>query len=267
MRIRAFTLLRIALPVAAQSPYVSAPRVSVDPRVELMSIIFRLAGNSEYNQGGVPAYNAAIDGWFGPFKDHETVRLARSLREHDGVSYDAVMSMAIQVKDVETLAERIPFDSKESRLEHRWHGVKARAFLASARRFVAETQFQKFLDSQSDLYESTAGNLRALVEKEADFSWFEKFFGTRAGGRFFVVAGMANGGGNYGPSLRAEDGVEESYQILGVWQSENSERPVFDKGLVPTLVHEGTHPYANPAIEKVLSKIDRHGDRLFEATR
>ncbi len=29
------------------------PEVRVDPRIELMSIIFRLAGNPEYNRGAV----------------------------------------------------------------------------------------------------------------------------------------------------------------------------------------------------------------------
>lgn len=230
-----------------------------------MSIIFRLAGNNEYNQGRVPAYNAAITRWFEPFKDHEAVRLARSLAAQNGVSYDAVMSMAIQVKDIQTLAERVPFDSKASRLESRWHGAKARTFLAAARRFVTDTQFQKFLDSQVELYTATNQNLKTLIDNETDFSWFEKFFGLRAGARFFVVPGMANGGGSYGPSLRSEDGVEESYLIIGVWLTDGSGRPSFDKSMVPTIVHEGAHSYANPAIEKVQSKIDQDGAKLFEA--
>ena len=82
-------------------------RFGVDPRVELMSIIFRLAGNNEYTQGRIPAYNTAIDGDFAPFRNHEAVRLARRLRDNDGVSYDAVMNMAVHVKDVESLAEHI----------------------------------------------------------------------------------------------------------------------------------------------------------------
>ena len=92
------TLLLLAAKLQGQSE-----RIGVDPRVELMGIIFRLAGNPEYTQGRIPAYNAAIDSHFAAFRDHEAIRLARQLRNKDGVSYDAVMNMAVHIKDVESL--------------------------------------------------------------------------------------------------------------------------------------------------------------------
>ncbi len=52
-------------------------RVCVDPRVELMSLLFRLAGNNEYNQGRVAAYTADVNQQFNPFRDHAAVQLAR----------------------------------------------------------------------------------------------------------------------------------------------------------------------------------------------
>jgi hypothetical protein len=254
-------LLLLAVPAAAQ-----APRVAVDPRVELMSIIFRLAGNSEYSQGRVPTYNAAIDKWFGPFKDHEAVQVAREFRTRYGASFDAPMGLAVNLKDIDTLAERVPVDAKESHLDARWHGKEARRFLAAARRFVADTKFADFLASQKEFYDRTAADLRAVVD-QADFSWFEKFFGVRAGARFYVIPGLVNGGGSYGPGLQAEDGVEENYQIIGVWQVDAAGRPVFDRALVSTIVHEGTHPYANPLIEAVIRQIDRQGAAIFWAER
>ncbi len=258
----ACVLLLASLPAAAQSP-----RVSVDPRIELMSIIFRLAGNSEYNEGEIPAYNAAIDRWFAPFKDHEAVRLAHHLRQTDGVAYDAPMSLAISVKDVATLAERTPLDAPDSALDARWHGAKARAFLAAARKFVTDTDFAKFLDSQSEFYEKSAAALRAVVEKEADFGWFEKFFGTQPAPRFFVVLGLVSGGGSYGRSTRAEDGGQESYAVLGVWQVDAAGQPVFNKNMIPTIVHEMVHSWANPLLQPVEPQIRDAGDRMYKATK
>jgi hypothetical protein len=43
--------------------------IVVDPRIELMSIIFRLAGNYEYDQGGVLPYVEDINAHFGRFKN------------------------------------------------------------------------------------------------------------------------------------------------------------------------------------------------------
>ena len=45
----------------------------VDERVELLSIVFRLAGNSEYNMNLLPAYTVEIDRYFAPYKDHPAV--------------------------------------------------------------------------------------------------------------------------------------------------------------------------------------------------
>src|SRR5436305_840263 len=115
MRVSLFTLLLAAYPGVAQMP-----RTSVDPRVELLSIVFHLAGNSEYNQCRVSAYCEDIDKYFTPYKDDAAIRIARELRASRGISYDAVMSMAIHLRDVETLSERVSLDAPDTRLEKRW---------------------------------------------------------------------------------------------------------------------------------------------------
>ena len=45
-------------------------RIGVDPRVELVSLLFRLAGNPEYSHCRVPAYAADVDKQFNHFRDH-----------------------------------------------------------------------------------------------------------------------------------------------------------------------------------------------------
>ena len=66
-----------ANPAAAEKPAAPHVTVSVDPRVELMSILFRLAGNPEYNQGRVPSYVQDVESHFGRFRDHPVVKLAK----------------------------------------------------------------------------------------------------------------------------------------------------------------------------------------------
>ena len=60
-----------------------APRitVTVDPRVELLSVIFRLAGNPEYSQGKIPSYTQDADHHFSPFR---LAFSARSFRQSTG---------------------------------------------------------------------------------------------------------------------------------------------------------------------------------------
>jgi hypothetical protein len=239
-------------------------RVGVDPRVELMGIIFRLAGNPEYTQGRIPSYNAAIDRHFAPFREHEAIQLARNLRSQDGVSYDAVMNMAVHLKDVQSLAERIPFDQPGT-LERRWHGVKARAFLKAARKFVIDSDFAAFLKSQEPLFATTDQRLRAFVTANADLPWFDRFFGAHSHAPFLIAPVLVSGGGNYGAKIKLENGVEEDYALLCVCKIDDAGLPDFDPYFAPTLVHEFAHSYVHPLIDKFEPQLRQSGDKLFQA--
>jgi hypothetical protein len=261
MRTPLAAILLTVLPAIGQPA-----RISSDPRIELLSIVFHLAGNPEYNQCRVPAYCDAIDRYFEPFQNHDAIRMARELREKSGISYDAVMSMAIHLKSVDTLAEQVPFDSPESRLDQRWMPADARRFVAALRQFVVQAKFREFVEAHRDLYETTGARLRSLVESKSDLAWFDKFFGAKPGARFIVVPGLVNGGGNYGPSLRAEDGREEVYAIMGVWQVDAEKQPMFDARNLPTLVHEFAHSYVNPLVDS-FAALDKAGDTVYRPVR
>lgn len=70
----------------------------VDERVELMSIVFRLAGNPEYNDENNKRYADDIESYFSAYKNSDLILYAKSLRENRGISYDAVMSMAVRLE-------------------------------------------------------------------------------------------------------------------------------------------------------------------------
>src|SRR5260370_25143340 len=76
-----------------------AYRVGVDPRIELMSVLFRLAGNNEYNQCGIPVYDRAIESYFAPYRNHGAVQLARGLTD---MGFEGPMSLAVHLIAVES---------------------------------------------------------------------------------------------------------------------------------------------------------------------
>src|SRR5512140_123512 len=81
-----------AAATAALGPDKGQPKkleARVDPRVELMSLLFRLAGNNEYNQPlSKSPYSKEVDDRFGRFRDHKAVKFAQQLRKEHGVSFD-----------------------------------------------------------------------------------------------------------------------------------------------------------------------------------
>ncbi len=240
-------------------------RVVVDPRVGLMSLIFRLAGNREYNmENVVESYAGDAEKQFGKFRGHAVVNLAQKLRTTHGVSYDAVMSMAIHLTDAKHLKLKLPLQPWPEGLDRRWTAHDVRNFLAAAQQFVKDSFFQEFIEQHRPLYQITEERMQTLMEKEAHLEWFDAYFGRRPQASFTVALGLLNGGGCYGPHFRAADGHEELYCVLGVWQTDQQGLPEFTRDALGTVVHEFCHSYANPLIERHLAELQPSGDALFE---
>ncbi len=81
-----------------------------------------------------------------------------------------------------------------------------------------------------------------------------------------MVPALVNGGANYGPSLRAENGRDEMYAILGVWQIDAEKQPSYDARFLPTLVHEFAHSYVNPLVDR-FSALDKAGDTVYKPVK
>jgi hypothetical protein len=238
-------------------------RVVVDPRAELLSLIFRLAGNREYNMPNVlESYAKDAEKQFGKFRGHTVVTLARELRESNSVSYDAVMSMAVHLTDAEDPRLKLPLQPWPEGLDQRWTAPDSSNFLAAAQQFVKDSSFQQFIERHRPLYQTAVARMQSLIEKEAHLEWFDAYFGRRPQASFTVVLGMLNGGGCYGPHFRAPDGREELYCVLGVWQADQQGLPVFT-GDIPTVVHEFCHSYANPIMERHQAELSAAGESLF----
>jgi hypothetical protein len=239
-------------------------RVEVDPRVELISLIFRLAGNPEYNQGRVESYTADVEERFNVFRDHEVVKLAAQLRRSRGVSFDACMSMAVHLDNVRDLNLLVPLEPWPDALDRRWTASDVKRFLAAARKFVKDTSFQEFFAKHRALYETTEDRMRKLMEKEGHLEWFDEFFGERPQAVFTIAPALLNGGACYGPR-RNEPGQQETlYCILGVWKTDSEGLPEFTADMLQTVVHEFTHSYANPIIDRHLAELEAAGDALFK---
>lgn len=239
-------------------------KVTIDPRVELMGVIFHLAGNPEYNRCKSKSYMKNLNEHFAGHREHPAVKMATKLRKTRGVSYDAVMGMAVHIEDINSCREIVPFVPRPETLDGRWRINKAREFLGHCRDFVKETDFNAFLAKNKSQYDTAAARLQQLIDTQANLAWFDEFFGPRDDVDFNLVISILNGPGNYGCRVTL-DGRTKIYSIIGAWRVDwlGWGNPTFSPNVVGTVVHEFGHSYCNPLVEKYMKEFESFGEKYF----
>ncbi len=237
----------------------------VDPRVELISIIFRLSGADEYNQKSAASpYAEAVDAHFGKYRDHSAVRAARSLRSKHGIGFDAPMSFALHIEDVTSFKQKVPFAKKPTRLGKRWKPRVARGFLKKVQKFATTSDFDGFIKEHAELYEAAGKRMEALLKKRSYVEWFEAYFGGRPGAKFGVIVSLLNGPANYGSGVVFLDGTEEITPIIGTTEFDKEGIPVLSDWITATIVHEFCHSYTNPSVDTHAKELLPIGRRMLK---
>lgn len=230
--------------------------IAVDRRVELVSMVFRLAGNPEYQSAPPTPYVVAVDAAIKPHADHPVIAATKALRERHGIGYDAPMILAVHLDD--QLQPRA-IDELPA-LDARWQGVDAVAYAAQLRDFATVVKLDELLAAHADYFAKAAAALRTVVEAEQPVAWFDAKFGARDRATFTVVPGPLNGRNNFG--VRATvGGTSELYQILGIPHRDGL--PDTSEDTVSLLVHEMAHSYVNPVFERHRAALARAGQHLF----
>ena len=241
------------------------PLPKVDKRIELLSIVFRLAGNFEYNNDAFGSYVADIHKHFDKFKDHPLISFAAEMRDKNGVSFDAVMCMAIYLEQPPSLNPIVPFSATVP--ERRWGQENAVKFAGLLQQFYTDAKCEEFFKKHEDMY-NTAQERFTPVYKALDVNWFHQYYGTEPGSGLNIIIGLGLGGGNYGPKVKYPDGKEDNYAIMGTWNIDSTNYPVYIvDDILPTLIHEFNHSYVNYLTKKYERDFENAGTQLFDLVK
>jgi hypothetical protein len=236
--------------------------VSVDPRVELISIVFRLAGNPEFNNGTLRPCVRAIEAHFGDFDNHAAVRMAAELRRTRSMSCDGPMSLAVHI-DHDLRLRKIPEDWP-STLDYRWEKDETAQFLEKLRQFAADTKFDEFFKAQRDVYETGIQSCKDFIGPLNIGQWLIDYFGVKDCGDLRLVLGFVNGFSNYGVRF-ASDQANEKYAIVGMRPFDAANTIIFRPSQIGTAMHEFCHSFANPVVDKHMARLRPAGESLFTA--
>lgn len=230
----------------------------VDSRVELMSIVFRLAESEEYMSNAYKVYVDKIEEFYTPHKNHELISYIKSLRLSHSIGYDAVMSMAIHMDKNYKLLKNY-----EKSLDKRWDNASAEKFNLLLHKFYKDTNSQVFFKNNENLYTQIEQNFMP-VYKELDLNWYTQFYGKEPIEKFTIVNGLGNGGGNYGPNIHYGNEKREIYAIMGTWLMDEKGMPTFPLDrYFPTLLHEFNHSFVNHLLDDFEINLKDNGEAIY----
>jgi len=263
-RILGIFLLFISLNTYSQTESI-LKEPKVDKRVELLSIVFRLADSREYSSKKFPKYVDKIEKHFGKYKNHELIKYIKKELRKKGIIYDAVMSMAISITEPPNMKPIVPFS--ENIPEKRWGKKSATKFLKLLNKFYVDAECEKFFNENSDIYETVSKRFNK-VYKNLDLKWYQNFYGQKPKGEFRIINALGIGGGNYGPKITLPNGKEVIYAIMGTWSTDNSGYPQFKMdNYFPILLHEFNHSFVNHIVDKYYSELQESGKIIFDKVK
>ena len=236
--------------------------IEVDPRVELIGIVFRLAGSPEFNDGTLRPYAKAIERHFGDFDNHSAVKMAAQLRKTHLMSCDGPMSLAVHIDRNYRLRKTL--EEWPDTLDYRWEKQETAEFLEKLQQFAAETKFDEFFKAQSGMYEEGIRSCEDLMAQVNLETWLGDFFGVKEHGDLKLVLGFVNGFFNYGRRF-ADGRTSEKYAIVGMRPFDPANTVIFRPIQLGTTVHEFCHSFVNPVVDKYIDQVQPAGEKLFAA--
>ncbi|MDR2683883.1 MAG: DUF4932 domain-containing protein [Prevotellaceae bacterium] len=252
-----FILITITVIVYAQQI-----TTKVDKRVELMSLVFRLAEAEEYLNAELPQYTQKIDSCFLPYKTHKLIKYTQFLRENYGVAYDAVMSLAVHLQ-IENGKVKLNLDLNKNQIDERWNQDILPKYINLLNNFYKKSKFEDFFTANSDFYKKTEQNFKTQITDNVNFTWFKNFFGTEMPHQLNLVASLLNGGGNYGANTESLNGKKEIFSIIGCWQTDSLGIPQYSTGVVSIVAHEFNHSFVDPLIDKFYLELQPQAEKFY----
>ena len=253
-------ILFIALFVACLCAKAQSVIPQVNENVELMSILSRMAGFTEYHMDMAGRYIKDMDSYFKDNTDHPAVLYMKDLRNSNGISYDAVMSMAVHLKNKDGVLSLIEEDTPN--LDDRWKDVDKDKFLSYLNNFYNDTKFNEFFKAHNDIYEKGIKSFQDNVTSSFNADWYSKFYGNEPQENYTIIIGFCNGGGNYGVTRQLKGRKKDVFAIVGYFVNEE-DVPMYNKRYLPTLIHEFNHSFINHYLDE--NKYPEHVKQLEAA--
>lgn len=244
-------LLSVVLLLLLVQPRRASVAVTVDPRIELMTIVQLLSGYEVLTRVD-SAYRREVERRFAPFREHRAVQLYAGMRRAR-FTYDAVPQAILAFTAPPELRPRA--EPPESALRRAGGKLKLGEFMEALRDFAQQSQFAEFFAAQRETYERALAGLRQDVERAV--APLRAYSGVELEG-CTLIAGLLIHNGGFQATLAGREG-QKNFAIIGTLGAADGV-PVFSKGGSVTYLvhHEFSHSYVNPWVEKNEGELQKY---------
>ena len=233
--------------------------------VELMGLLWRLAGSGEYCQCRVGSVAQSADSFFASMRNHQAVTLAKQYRQQ-GICYDAVTGFANQLifnDEANLIFDPDYLEGSNAGFDDRWTDSQKNDMLAAVNDFYKESDFQEWFASTRVEQQQAISSFKTVCD--LDYTWFDSFYGKNDKISSRIILSFMIGPNNNGISLKRKDGTLLLTPVLGCL-NQFSENVTFN-GDMNLIVHEFSHPYCNPLIESNWSSISVKANEVYNEVR
>lgn len=243
--------------------------LSIDPRIELISVIIYLSPN--YNESILSilpfnsSYKKEVDEWFGDYKHHEAVKLFDSMLEF-GFSYDAPPTGMLFLTNTPSLKLREDIDKEDYMYKQcmdRAGGEKSfLKFLKALQDFCNESNFYEFYNNHKEYYGKIIDNAIKSSGNLNYISQTESYYGVKQNSYNIILSGLLYAN-NYGEAIKD---TNENVDIFCIRGSSGivDDIPYFGgRDEFAFLVrHEFSHSFVNNITEKNIDKVNEYKELL-----
>ena len=231
----------------------------VDEKIELLSIVFRLAEKQEYSNKYFKLYVDRIEQYFEKYKNHELIQFTKSIINENGISFDGPMWLAVHLDDNLKLLTDVKYVWEQ---DPRWTKEIVEKFVPLLQKFYKDTKFDIFFKNNADLFDETAKRFAPIYE-QINLNWLFSFFGQEPKEIFLINIGFGIGGNCYGVNLDYINGNRKVYAIMGVGMFDNAGYPEFSVMYdLPLVIHEFCHPFVDKLTEKNKEMFRDSGEKI-----
>lgn len=238
----------------------------IDERLELVSIVFRLAGAEEYVSSLLPEYMEEVDTYFKPYIDHELISFIRETRQNYKFGYSIVAASAFMIeisgKSVKMLSTWDIDEEFIDEVNQYWTRDIFDSYIHLLDKFYRDSRFHEFFDSHKDYYE-TAINRNTDIVSRINMQWFKDFFGESLRG-IEINMGLCLGNNNYFIWNRCNDRDWDGKIAIVVGASSDVDGiPVFHEYQFPVVIHEIMHYFTRPLISVYYNQMEESMEYVY----